>query len=88
VELGRQPVALAVGLAVASVLSLSLSMTVLSLVRRRRHEFALLKALGMERGQIRAGAVVLVMVVVGNLLTSLPATLAARTRAALILKSE
>ncbi len=135
VQLGGQPIALAVGLAVASVLSLS--MTVLSLVRRRRHEFALLKALGMERGQIRAviawqtsltlllalavgvplgialgrlawqhfagslgvipvaavpvlllvaGAVVLL--VVGNLLTSLPATLAARTRPALILKAE
>jgi putative ABC transport system permease protein len=135
VELGRQPVALAAGLAVASVLSLS--MTVLSLVRRRRHEFALLKALGMVRGQIRAviawqtsltllvalavgvplgialgrlawqrfagslgvvpvaavpvlllvaGAVVLVLT--GNLLTSLPAALAARTRAALILKAE
>jgi hypothetical protein len=45
-QLGRQPVALAVGLAVASVLSLS--MTVFSLVRRRRQEFALLKTLGMN----------------------------------------
>jgi len=135
VALGSQPVALAAGLAAASVLSLS--MTVLSLVRRRRHEFALLKALGMERRQIRAviawqtsltlliavavgvplgialgrlawrhfagslgvvpvSAVPVLLLVAGaaalllagNLLTSLPGTLAARTRAALILKAE
>jgi ABC-type antimicrobial peptide transport system permease subunit len=49
--MGSQPLALAVGLAVAAVLSLAL--TVLSLVRRRRRELALLKALGMTRGQVR-----------------------------------
>jgi FtsX-like permease family len=51
-QLGSQPVALAGGLALAAVLSLA--MTVLSLVRRRRPEFALLKALGMTRREIRA----------------------------------
>jgi FtsX-like permease family len=50
-QMGSQPLALAVGLAVAAVLSLAL--TVLSLVRRRRRELALLKALGMTRGQVR-----------------------------------
>jgi hypothetical protein len=134
-ELGGQPVALAAGLAAASVLSLS--MTVLSLVRRRRREFALLKALGMTRRQVRAviawqtsltlliavvagvplgtalgrlawqhfagslgvvpvsvvpfplvGAGAAVLLVTGNLLASLPGTLAARTQAALVLKAE
>jgi putative ABC transport system permease protein len=134
-QLGSQPVALAVGLAVASLLSLS--MTVLSMVRRRRHEFALLKTLGMTRQQIRAviawqtsvtlliavavgltlgivlgrlawrefaGSIGVVpvsavpvlllaagltaLVLTGNLLASLPAMIAARTRAALILKAE
>ena len=134
-QLGSQPVALAVGLAVASVLSLA--MTVLSTVRRRRREFALLKTLGMTRRQIRAviawqtSVTLLIAVVVGltagivlgrlawrefagsigvvpvsavpvlllvaglaalvlagNLLASLPAMIAARTRAALILKAE
>jgi putative ABC transport system permease protein len=134
-QLGRQPVALALGLAVASMLSLS--MTVLSLVRRRRQEFALLKTLGMTRRQIRAviawqtsvtlliavaagltlgivfgrlawrdfaGSIGVVpvsvvpvlllaaglaaLVLTGNLLASWPATIAARTRAALILKAE
>ena len=51
-QMGGQPLALALGLAVAAVLSLAL--TVLSLVRRRRRELALLKALGMTRGQVRA----------------------------------
>jgi ABC-type lipoprotein release transport system permease subunit len=50
-QMGGQPLALAVGLAVAAVLSLAL--TLLSLVRRRRRELALLKALGMTRGQVR-----------------------------------
>ena len=50
-HLGGQPLALALGLAAAAVLSLAL--TVLSLVRRRRQELALLKALGMTRGQVR-----------------------------------
>jgi hypothetical protein len=51
-HMGRQPLALALGLAAAAVLSLAL--TELSLVRRRRQELALLKTLGMTRGQIRA----------------------------------
>jgi hypothetical protein len=51
-QLGSQPVALALGLAAAALLSLAL--TLLSLVRRRRTELALLKALGMTRGQVRA----------------------------------
>jgi hypothetical protein len=51
-QMGGQPLALGIGLAVAAVLSLAL--TVLSLVRRRRHELALLKTIGMTRRQIRA----------------------------------
>ncbi len=50
--MGGQPVVLALGLAAAALLSLAL--TVLSSVRRRRHEIALLKALGMTRVQLRA----------------------------------
>jgi hypothetical protein len=50
-QLGGQPIALALGLAAAAVLSLAL--TVLSLIRRRRQELALLKALGMTRRQVR-----------------------------------
>jgi ABC-type antimicrobial peptide transport system permease subunit len=130
-----QPIALAVGLAAAAALSLAL--TVLSSVRRRRHELALLKALGMTRGQLRsvvawqttltlliavaiggplgaaggrlawqsfAGSLgvmpvsevpvtglilgLLALVLVGNLLSAAPAALAARTRAAIALRSE
>ncbi len=51
-QMGSQPLALALGLAAAAALSLAL--TVLTSVRRRRRELALLKALGMARGQIRA----------------------------------
>ena len=51
-QMGGQPLALAVGMAVAAVLSLAL--TILSLVRRRRGELALLKVLGMTRAQIWA----------------------------------
>jgi hypothetical protein len=51
-QLGGQPLALAVGLAVAALLSIA--MTILTAVRRRRREFALLKALGMTRGQVLA----------------------------------
>ncbi len=134
-QMGRQPVALAIGIAGASVLSLSI--IVLSLVRRRRREFALLKALGMTRRQVRAiiawqtsltlltaaavgvplgivlgrlawqgfarslGVVpasevplallaigLVVLLTTGNLLAWLPATVAARTRAAMILRAE
>jgi putative ABC transport system permease protein len=51
-KMGSQPLALALGLAGAAVLSLAL--TVLASVRRRRRELALLKTLGMTRGQLRA----------------------------------
>jgi hypothetical protein len=51
-QMGGQPAAGARGRAAAAVLSLSL--TVLSSVRRRRHELALLKTLGMTRGQLRS----------------------------------
>jgi hypothetical protein len=134
-HLGGQPLALALGLAAAAVLSLAL--TVLSLVRRRRQELALLKALGMTRGQVRViiawqttltlliaiviggplgiaggrlawqafarslGAVPVVevpvlalivglaaLVVAGNLLASVPAAAAARTRVAPGLRAE
>jgi predicted lysophospholipase L1 biosynthesis ABC-type transport system permease subunit len=48
--LGGQPLALAAGPAVAA--GLSLAMTVLFDVRRRRREFAMLKAMGMTRRQV------------------------------------
>ena len=51
-QMGGQPLALALGLATAAVLSLAL--TVLTSVRRRRRELALLKTLGMTRRQVRA----------------------------------
>ena len=51
-QMGGQPLALALGLAAAAVLSLAV--TVLADVRRRRRELALLKALGMTRRQVRA----------------------------------
>jgi hypothetical protein len=134
-QMGGQPLALAVGLAVAAVLSLAL--TLLSLVRRRRRELALLKALGMTRHQVRgviawqttltlliavgiggplgiacgrlawrafAGSlgvvpivevpvavlagVLVALVLAGNVLAALPATVAARTRAAVSLRTE
>jgi hypothetical protein len=134
-QMSGQPIALALGLAAGAVLSLTL--TVLSSVRRRRQELALLKALGMTRGQIRsvitwqttltlliavavggplgvavgrlawqrfagwlgvvpvsaipvAGLVVglLALVLLGNLLSAGPAAIAARTRAAIALRSE
>ena len=51
-QMGGQPLALAIGMAAAALLSLVL--TVLSLVRRRRGELALLKVVGMTRRQIWA----------------------------------
>ena len=51
-QMGSQPVALAIALA-AGVL-LSLMATVLAAARRRRRELALLKALGLTRGQMRS----------------------------------
>ena len=50
-HLRGQPLALA--LAIAAAAAISLALTVLGLVRRRRHELALLKTLGMTRGQVR-----------------------------------
>ncbi len=134
-QLGGQPLALAVGLAIAA--GLSLTMTVLVGVRQRRHEFAVLKALGMTRRQVWAAVAwqttltlliavlvgaplgvaagrmgwrgfadslgvvpfteiplltlitgLLALVVVGNLLASVPATIAARTRAAVFLRAD
>jgi hypothetical protein len=134
-QMGGQPLALAIGLAVAAVLSLAL--TLLSMVRRRRRELALLKTLGMTRSQVRAviawqttltlliavavggalgivggrlawhafagslgvvpvvqvPALVLVfglaaVVLAGNLLASLPAAVAARTRPGVSLRTE
>ena len=116
---------------------LSLTLTVLSLVRRRRRELALLKTVGMTRGQVRAvvawqttltlliavliggplgivggrlawhafagslGVVPLVevpllavvgglavLVVAGNVLATLPAAVAARTRPGVGLRTE
>jgi hypothetical protein len=51
-KMGGQPLALALGLAGAAVLSLAL--TVYASVRRRRRDYALLKTLGMSRSQVRA----------------------------------
>jgi putative ABC transport system permease protein len=51
-KMGDQPLALAIGLAAAATASLAL--TVLASVLRRRRDYALLKALGMTRGQVRA----------------------------------
>jgi FtsX-like permease family len=50
-QMGGQPLSLALGVTAAAMLSLAL--TVLSSVRRRRRELALLKALGMTRRQLR-----------------------------------
>ena len=134
-QMGGQPLTLALGLAAAAVLSLAL--TVFSLVRRRRRELALLKALGMTRSQVRAviawqttltlliavavgGALgiaggrlawhafagslgvapivevpvaalilgLIALVLAGNLLAALPATVAARTRPGVGLRTE
>ena len=51
-KMGAQPLTLALGLTAAAVLSLAL--TVFASVRRRRREYALLKTLGLSRGQVRA----------------------------------
>jgi predicted lysophospholipase L1 biosynthesis ABC-type transport system permease subunit len=132
-QLGGQPLALAAGLAAAA--ALSLAMTVLADVRRRRREFAVLKALGMTRRQVGAAVAwqttltlliavlvgaplgvaagraawrgfadslgvvpfteiplitltggLLALIVAGNLLASVPAAIAARTRAAVALR--
>jgi hypothetical protein len=51
-DMGTQPRTLAVGVAIAAILALAL--TVLASVRERRRDLALLKALGLRSGQLRA----------------------------------
>ena len=51
-QMGSQPLALAIGVAVAAVLALGL--TILASVRCRRRDLALLKALGLRPRQVRA----------------------------------
>jgi FtsX-like permease family len=50
--MGSQPLTLAIGVAIASVLALAL--TILASVRERRRDLALLKALGLRSRQLRA----------------------------------
>jgi hypothetical protein len=51
-QMGSQPLALAIGVAAAAVLALGLA--IMASVRRRRRDLALLKALGLRPGQVRA----------------------------------
>jgi hypothetical protein len=51
-QMGALPLALALGVAAAAVAALALTIT--ASVRQRRRELALLKSLGMRRGQLRA----------------------------------
>jgi predicted lysophospholipase L1 biosynthesis ABC-type transport system permease subunit len=51
-QMGSEPLALAAGVAAAALLALAL--TILASVRQRRRELALLKALGLRAGQVRA----------------------------------
>jgi hypothetical protein len=51
-QMGALPLALAIGVAAAAIVALAL--TVMASVRQRRRELALLKSLGMQRGQLRA----------------------------------
>jgi FtsX-like permease family len=51
-QMGALPLAIALGVASAAVLALAL--TIFASVRQRRRELALLKSLGMRRGQLRA----------------------------------
>jgi ABC-type antimicrobial peptide transport system permease subunit len=50
--MGSQPLTLAIGVAVAAILALAL--TILASVRERRRDLALLKALGLRSSQLRA----------------------------------
>jgi hypothetical protein len=50
-DMGSQPRTLAIGVAIAAILALAL--TVLASVRERRRDLALLKALGLRSGQVR-----------------------------------
>jgi FtsX-like permease family len=134
-QMGSQPLALALSLAVAAVLSLAVAL--LASVRQRWRELALLKALGLTRRQVRqviawqASVMLLVaalvgmplgvvagrwawagfaaslgvlpvtvvpglalvagfaaLLVLGNLLTAVPASIAARTKPAALLRAE
>ena len=134
-QMGGQPLALALALAAAAVLSLAVAL--LASVRQRRRQLALLKALGLTRGQLRgviawqASVILLVAVLIGvplgvaagrwawtsfavslgvvpvtvipvlallagligllvagNLLAAVPASVAARTRPAAALRAE
>ena len=51
-QMGALPLALALGVAAAALTALALTVT--ASVRQRRRELALLKSLGMRRGQLRA----------------------------------
>jgi FtsX-like permease family len=51
-QMGSQPLTLAIGVAIAAVLALAL--TILASVRERRKDLALLKALGLRSSQLRA----------------------------------
>ena len=51
-QMGALPISIALGVALAAVLALAL--TIVASVRQRRRELALLKAVGMRRGQLRA----------------------------------
>jgi hypothetical protein len=51
-QMGALPLALALGVAAAAIVALTLTVT--ASVRQRRRELALLKSLGMQRGQLRA----------------------------------
>ncbi len=51
-QMGNQPLTLAIGVAIAAILALAL--TILASVRERRRDLALLKALGLRSAQLRA----------------------------------
>jgi hypothetical protein len=51
-QMGALPLGLALGVAAAAIVALALTVT--ASVRQRRRELALLKSLGMQRGQLRA----------------------------------
>ena len=134
-QIGALPISIALGVALAAVLVLAL--TIIASVRQRRRELALLKSLGMRRSQLRAVVVsqastilvvaivigiplgivagrwawtgfanaigvvpapfvpaaalalgVLALLIAGNLLASWPASMAARTPAGRVLRSQ
>jgi FtsX-like permease family len=68
-QMGRLPITIALGVAMAALLALAL--TIVASVRQRRRELALLKSLGMRRGQLRTvvvsqtSTILLVAIVIG-----------------------